>query len=392
MTDARRHRAIIVSPGPVEVPRELMRGLPQLHHRTKAFREISTETVELLKVLLRTSSPVYLLTSSGTGAMEAAVVNVTVPGSSVLVVSGGKFGRRWAEICDAYECRTDLVEFGCGSAIDVDSIVQRIDRDRPQFVAVTHVESSTGLLFPLREFTGRLGAHRPVVIVDAISSLGAEDFDMDGWGIDVAVGASQKSLAAPAGTSFIAMGKNAVDVAGGRRRGMYYLDLKHFEVEEAAGYTPFTPAVQTVQIMHRSLLTMKALGFDEMVSRQRRASAAFLAAARHLSLASYSESPSSAVQVLAPQPAVGVDEILARLEREGFIAAGGQGELKGRVMRTGFLGLFGIRTLERLVSATAEALRASGCRVDVSSALECLRKYDVVSSPFEAVVGRILED
>jgi aspartate aminotransferase-like enzyme len=391
MTGARRNSAILVSPGPVMVPPELTENLPSLHHRSKAFEEISGATEGMLKALLRTSSPVYLLTSSGTGAMEAAVANVTVPGSGVLVVSGGKFGRRWAEVCNAYECGTALVEFGGGAAIDVDLVVEKIDRDRPEFVVLTHVESSTGLLFPLKEFAGRLRAHRPVVIVDAISSLGAEDLDMDGWGLDVVIGASQKSLAAPAGVGFIAMGKRAIDLAGGRK-GVYYFDLKRFSAGGAAGHTPFTPAIQTIQIMHRSLAMMSALGFDEMLSRHRRASIAFLAAAKHLSLSSYSENPSSAVQVLALQPKLRGDEILAQLEREGFIAAGGQGELKGRVARTGFLGFFAAGTLERLVSALGKVLQGSGCRVDVSSALGCIGEYGVASSAFTAEGERLFED
>jgi len=380
MRDPCTRDTVMVSPGPVHVAPQAWETLPPLHHRSVDFREIVRETVRLIQGLLRTSSPVYLLTASGTGAMEASIANVTVPGSRVLVVSGGKFGRRWAELCEAYGCRTDCLHVEGGRKIDVDAIVERVNRERPEFVALTHVESSTGLLFPVQELSARLTGTRPILIVDAISSLGAEEFDMDAWEIDVVAGASQKALAAPAGVSFVGMGKRALDLVGRRRGGTYYFDLKRAGAAGESGDTPFTPAIQTIQIIHRSLIGMNTLGFAEVRSRHRRASDAYLAAAKHLSLASYSQNPSSAVQALVlPRECRGT-EVLARLCSGGFIAAGGQDDLEGRIIRTGFLGLFDVRTLERLVSALGKALQESGCSVDIPSAKECASAYNVDSS------------
>jgi aspartate aminotransferase-like enzyme len=366
---------VIVSPGPVHVSPEAWKDLQALHHRSGEFRNIVRECQSALQELLHTSSPVYLLTSSGTGAMEAAVANVTVPGSRALVVSGGKFGRRWAEIFDAYECRTSVLGFEGGAAIDVDAVAERIRSERPEFVALTHVESSTGLLFPLRELAGRLrGDDRPILVVDAISSLGAEDCLMEEWGIDVAIGASQKSLAAPPGVSFAAVGKRALGLVGRRPRGVYYFDFNRARLAAAGGDTPFTPAIGTIQIMHRSLRSMRALGFEKMIARHRTASDAFLRAANHLSLEFFAKNPSSAVQVLALPVECPGERVLACLAREGFVAADGQDELKGRVLRTGFLGLHGSKTLERLVSALGKALLECGAAVDVDSAVARIRE------------------
>jgi aspartate aminotransferase-like enzyme len=366
---------VVVSPGPVHVAPEAYRDIRPLHHRSPEFRNIVLECENSLRELLRTSSPVYLLTASGTGAMEAAALNVTAPGSRVLVVSGGKFGRRWAEIFDAYECRTSVMSFAPGAAVDVEAVVERIERERPELVAVTHVESSTGLLFPLRELAGRLPASgRPLLVVDAISSLGAEDVHMDEWGIDVAVGASQKSLAAPPGVSFTALGKRALGLVGRRSRGSYYFDLTRASLGAAAGDTPFTPATATIQIMHRSLMGMRALGFETMIARHGTASRTFLTAAAHLSLAPFPRIPSAGVQVLALPKGCPADRVLARLAGEGFVAAGGQDDLKGRVVRTGFLGLYGSGTLERLVSALAAALKECGVPVDETSARDAVRE------------------
>ena len=364
MEEKRRHPPVIVSPGPVHVFAESREALPPLHHRSDDFRRIVKETEGMLRTLLGTSSPVYLLTSSGTGAMEAAIANVTVPGSRVLVVSGGKFGRRWAEICDAYECRTALMETGSGKAVDVDSVAERIDRDRPEYIAVTHVESSTGLLFPLRELAARLGRERRPILID-----------MDAWGIDVVVGASQKSLAAPAGASFIGVAGRAPALVGRREKGVYYFDLGRFEAARDAGDTPFTPAIETIQIMHRSLGRMSEIGFGSVRSRHEKAARAFLAAAAHLSLRSFPGSPSSAVQVLETPPGCRADAILDSLAREGFIAAPGQDELKGRVIRIGFLGVLGLSILDRLVSALGAAAAECGCSVDIRAARERMREY-----------------
>ncbi len=372
------HDTVLVSPGPVHVAPEAWQGLQALHHRSGEFRNIVRECESALQELLHTSSPVYLLTSSGTGAMEAAALNVTIPGSRVLVVSGGKFGRRWVEIFDSYECRTSVLGFENGAGIDVDSVAARIDRERPEFVAVTHVESSTGLLFPLRELGRRLrGDDRPVLVVDAISSLGAEDFRMDEWGLDVVIGASQKSLASPPGVSFAALGKRALGLVGRRRKGAYYFDLDRARLAAAGGDTPFTPATGTIQIMHRSLRSMRALGFENMISRHRTASGAFLRAAQRLSLESLAKNPSSAVQVLTLPAGCHGERVLDRLAREGFIAADGQDDLKGKVLRTGFLGLHGSKTLERLVSALALGMGECGIAVDVDSAVRRMRETDL---------------
>jgi aspartate aminotransferase-like enzyme len=369
---AHRKARILVSPGPVEV-KVLDRAIPSLHHRSDVFRGIVRETESMLRELLGTASPVYLMTASGTGAMEAAIVNATGEGERGLVVSGGKFADRWTELCLAYRRAPGVVRFPEGEAIDLDRVAERVRESRPRFVALTHVESSTGLLLQLRELLGRLPAERPLVIVDAISSLGVEDLDMDAWGIDVVVGGAQKAFAAPAGVSFVAMGERARMRMRKARAGAYYFDLDRYEAGREAGDLPFTPALQTIQIMHGSLSKMKALGFDAVRARHREASAAFLEAARHLSLECFPRAPSAAVQVLAPPKGCSADDVLASLERDGFVAAGGQGPLKGRVLRTGFLGLFATETLAGLVESLGRAVRARGGSVDPGKARDGIR-------------------
>jgi len=368
---------VILSPGPVHVPAELLSELPPLHHRSHEFRAIMTETELMLQEFLGTVSPVYLLTASGTGAMEAAVANTAGAGRRALVVSGGKFGDRWAELFQTYECRTDIMRFPEGASANIDAVLDRVERTRPELLALTHVESSTGLLFPLQELACSLPAERPIVIVDAISSFGVESLETDRWGIDVVVGASQKALMAPPGVSFISMSKRAFGRAAAERRRLYYFDMSRYEAGRERGDAPFTPAIQSIQIVHRSLSRFKKLGFQSVMERHRKASSALLSAAQHLSLVSFSEVPSSSVQVLViPERCRGMD-LQAELEKVGLIVAGGQGALRGKVIRTGFLGIFGTDVLMRFVGHLARILKREGCRVDVTAAQDAVRTgYD----------------
>ncbi len=367
-------RPILVSPGPVDVPGDASSSIAQLHHRSLEFEIIVEESAGMVREALGTSHPVHFIAASGTGAMEAAVANATAPGARLLVVSCGKFGDRWAEIAAAYDCDVSTMRLSEGSSVDVEAVVDRVRSERPRYLALTHVESSTGLLFPLRELARLLGEDRPVVIVDAVSSFIAEEMPMDEWGIDVVVGASQKALAAPAGVSFVAMGARAR--AGASRRGLYYFDLERYGSGAGKSATPFTPAVQTMQIAHRTLSEMRRLGFDAVRSRHERSSRAFLSACGALGLASFPDSPSSAVQALRLPGGISSETILGSLARRGFIAAGGQGKLRGSIIRTGFLGLHGASTLIRLVGALGESLRAAGIEADLPGAEKRMREYD----------------
>ena len=365
-------RPVIVSPGPVDVSPEALRDLPPLHHRSAAFERVVAESAAAVREALGTKHPVYFLTASGTGAMEAAVANATAPGERLLVLSCGKFGDRWAEIGSAFECDVSVLRAPDGTAVDLEAAVERIRADRPHGVAVTHVESSTGSLFPLKELAARLGPERPTVIVDAVSSFAAEELAMDAWGIDVVAGASQKALGAPAGASFVCMGKDAIRPA---RRGLYYFDLRRYVSGTGESATPFTPAVGTMQAIHCSLIAMRRAGFDAVRSRHGRASEAFLSACGSLGLSVFPDEPSAAVQALRLPKEVRGEDLLDALSRRGFIAAGGQGALRGRVVRTGFLGLHDGATLLRLVRALGEGLREAGIAGDPALAEEKMRAY-----------------
>lgn len=372
-----RDAPIMLSPGPVTVSPSAWTSIRPLHHRSDEFRRIVLDTERLIRELLETSSPVYTVTASGTGAMEFAVANLTGPGARVLAVSGGKFGDRWSEICRAYGCRVDRYTFPPGERIDVSRVVERIERDRPEILTVTHVESSTGLRLPLDVLSDALTEPRPLVVVDAIASLGVESLPMDRWGLDAVVAASQKAFAAPPGVGFVALSPRATaraQTVDGEKR--YYLSLERYEAGRRNGDTPFTPAIHTVQIMHRSLRRMREIGWEGVRNRHRDASRAYIAAARHIGLKSFSAEPSDSVQAFVIPESYRDSDLVSKLaEREGIIVAGGQGPLRGTVLRTGFLGLHRGETLQRAVEGTGRVLADGGCVVDAAAAREALDAY-----------------
>lgn len=390
--DARRARrparriaigpAVLVSPGPVDVSDAALVGLPHLHHRSAAFRAVLDESSAWLREMLGTARAIAFFAASGTGGMEAIVANATRPGDRVLVVSGGRFGDRWAEIARAYGRGVSVMRIADGAAFPLDEAIERARRERPDAVALTHVESSTGSLAPVREITRALGRDGPIVIVDAISSAGAEEIRMDEWGIDALVGASQKALGAPAGACFVALSEQAAERAP--REGFYYFDLARYADPSGRSAAPFTPAIRTMQILHRSLSIMRKTGFDAVRERHRRAAEAFTAACEALGLRPFAENPSSAVQVLLLPKGCGSDALLGGLERRGFVAAGGQGGLAGKVVRTGFLGIHDARTLAALVAALGEALEGPGCAPDGREAARRIARFSERRPLFDA--------
>ena len=373
-----REGRIVLSPGPVHVSPSQWEGLRHLHHRSDEFRTIVRETEGMIQELIGTDSPVYSISASGTGGMEFAATNMTSPGYTVLVVSGGKFGDRWAELCGAYGCRVNHVQLPPGVAIDVGNIVERVRAYGPDILALTHVESSTGLRAPIEELIGALPEPRPVIMLDAIASVGAESLSMDAWGIDAVVAASQKAFAAPPGASFVVLSPRAQKLTQiVNRRHLYYFSLRRYEKGRQKGDTPFTPAIHTMQIMHRSLRRIQEIGWERVRERHRRASRAFIEAAAHLSLKSLPENPSDAVQVFKIPDGYGPADLVGELaEREGLIVAGGQGQLAGKVVRTGFLGLHGGKTLERAIDSIARVVAQGGCVVDAGAAR---RAMEVIS-------------
>jgi aspartate aminotransferase-like enzyme len=346
---------ILLTPGPVHIDPRRFATLPEMHHRTGPFREIVMDTVRMLGELCGSEESALLLAASGTGAMEAVVANIARPGAKVLVVEGGKFGRRWGEIAKAFGCKVDILSFRMGERVDPGRIAERVKSFSPGLITLTHVESSTGLRLDIEGIVSALPDRSALIALDAIASAGSERIMMDEWGIDILAGAGQKALAAPPGISFVIAGPRAVEAASANPRPRFYFALKRYRDGIKAGDTPFTPAVHSVQVMHGSLDNIREKGIEAVMARHEASSAALLGAAEVLGMRSFPEVPSRSVQAFLPPQAVSCEELIRSMEeRHGIILAGGQDEMAGKIVRTGFPGIYSGKVLERLMAGLAE--------------------------------------
>jgi aspartate aminotransferase-like enzyme len=366
---------LLLTPGPVQIQSGMWGSLEHLHHRTERFREIISESSEMLGVLAGTSRDAFFLTASGSGAMESAICNLTMPGDRVMTVSGGKFGDRWTELALAFGCDVDSLRFDPGKRIDISSLLDRVSRERPAVMTLVHVESSTGLLLELRELLETMPEPRPLIVLDAVASLGSEEIRMDEWGIDLLVSAGQKALAAPPGISLVIASERAAEVYRKNSNRKYYFSYRRYEDGMSTMDTPFTPAVQSMQIMHNSLMKMKKDGVEAVRERHTSFAKTFLRAASLLGLECFPEVPSSSVQALRMPAGVVADDLLSYLVGEkGLRLTGGQGDLNGKIIRTGFLGVHCAGVTSSLVEGLAAALKVQGFEKEPGKALEEINK------------------
>src|SRR5580765_5606896 len=239
-------RPRLFTPGPVEIPIRILRAMSQVppHHRTEVFRATYTKVSKDLQWLHQTEGEVLLLGASGTGAMEAAVVNLMAPGEKALAIAGGKFGERWASILKAYGLAADVVDVAWGSAVDPREVAQRLDAD-PSIAKVfaTHSETSTGALHDVRELARACRLRSRTLVVDAITSLAVHPLPQDDWGVDVVVCGSQKGLMIPPGLASVSLAPWASSLIEGERPPRFYFDLRKARKSAPLGETSFTAPV-----------------------------------------------------------------------------------------------------------------------------------------------------
>lgn len=336
----------LLTPGPTPLPPEICEALskPIIHHRTPGFQAILKEVSENLKSVFQTKQDVFILTSSGTGAMEAAVVNLLSWGDKALVVQGGKFGERWTELCEAYGIKPIVINVEWGQALDPQVLKEYLDRD-PAIKAVfaTLCETSTGVAFDIKGFGQIMKDTQAVLVVDAISGLGAVDFQMDAWSVDVVVSGSQKGLMLPPGLSFISASKKAWRLVEESKCPKYYFDLKAAKKAYDKTDTPFTPAIGLVIALNEALKMIRAEGLENIFEHHKRMAQAVRAAVKALGLELYAPQAGSDAVTSVNVPA-GIDgEKLVKIMRDdyGVAFAGGQGAGKGKIFRIAHMGYIG---------------------------------------------------
>ena len=337
-------KSYLLTPGPTPIPPQVAEAeaKPIIHHRTPQFQAVLKEVSEGLKYVFQTANDVFILASSGTGAMEAAVVNLLSPGDTAITVQGGKFGERWTEICKSYGINAEIIDVEWGKAVSPDEIKNRIKNSKAGIKAVftTLCETSTGVVNDIAAIGKVVNDTDAVLAVDAISGLGAIDLKTDAWFCDVVVSGSQKGLMLPPGLGFISVSPKAWKLMETSKSPKYYFDLKTAKKALAQTDTPFTPAITLIIALSESLRMMKQDGLENVILRHKKMANAARAAIKALGLELFAPLSSSDV-VTAVKVPQGIDgEKLVKTMRDtyGVTIAGGQSELKGKVFRIAHMG------------------------------------------------------
>ena len=353
---------ILLTPGPTPLPPEVRQSQaePIIHHRTPEFQEIFKEVCEGLKVIFQTAGDCFVLTSSGTGAMEAAVVNLASKGDTVLTVQGGKFGERWAEIAKAYGINAEVIDVEWGKAVDHREIEKRL-KANPKIKAVfaTLCETSTGVTTDIQAIGKITKGSQAALVVDAISGLGAIDMKTDAWGVDICVCGSQKGLMLPPGLAFMSVSKKAWGIIDGNKTAAYYFNLKAAKKALDKFDTAFTPAITLVIALKEALKIMRKDGLENIFARHRRLAVATRAAMKALGLELLSSDAASdaVTAVKVPQGLDGAKLVKTMRDQYGVTIAGGQAQLKGKIFRIAHMGFIkesdiitGVSYLEKVLT------------------------------------------
>jgi len=340
-------KRFLITPGPTPVPPEvLLAGAePIVHHRAPRFVEIFNECVAGLQYVYQTANDVVIFAASGTGAMEAAVVNVVNPGDKVIVASVGNFGERWVKLATKWGAEVVALEFEWGTKADPAAIAAALaENPDAKAVYVQFSETSTGVVNDIQAIGEICAATPAILVVDAISGLGATDLPTDAWKVDVCVAGSQKALMIPPGLAMVAVSEKAWKVVEQCATPRFYFDWVSARAKAKDGQTPFTPAVSLFVMLNKAIEMIRDEGLATVFERHRVLSCGCKEGVKALGLELFGPDDPQANSVTAVKVPAGVDGgkigKLAR-DRYGVWLAGGQGRLKGQIFRFGHCGYFG---------------------------------------------------
>jgi aspartate aminotransferase-like enzyme len=368
----------LMTPGPTPIPAAVEAAMaePVVYHRGPEFKEILGRVLPGLSEVFRTARPVVLLTASGTAAMESAVANLCSPGDRVLVVVAGNFGERFAKIAASYGCDVVELSYEWGETPDPADVASALAEREARAVLCTHCETSTGVVADVRAIAEHARSAGVLCVVDAISSLGAVPLETDAWGIDVVVSGSQKALMTPPGLSFATPSAAALEAARRATSPRFYLDWERALSSQEELLNPFTPAVSLVRGLDAALELLLADGLEAAWERSRRLGAAARAGVKAMGLELFSPDEDRSAVVTAIRAPDGVDGaaiVRSMRERSGVTAAGGQGRLRGKVVRIGHVGYVGIDDVAAALAALELALAEAGAGVERGVAADSAR-------------------
>jgi aspartate aminotransferase-like enzyme len=364
----------LMTPGPTQIPPQvLLAGAqPIIHHRTKAYSEIFAAVLEDLKYIFQTGNDILCFSSSGTGGMESAVVNLLSPGDTVLIASCGKFGERWRDLAEVYGLDFDYLEYEWGTPVPPEDIGKAVSEKDYQAVFVTHSETSTGVVNDMQAIGQAVADSQAVLVADSISGMGSAELKTDEWQVDVVVAGSQKALMCPPGLAFVSVSEKAWAMAETSSLPKYYFDWSKARkgLQAADPTTAFTPAVSLMISLGEALRIIRAEGLDELFARHRLLGKACREAVKALGLELFSPDEDACSSVTAVRLPEGVnDGEFRRLTRDkyGVQLAGGQGHIKGKMFRIGHCGYYNYSDIVVAIAAIEMALRELGCACEAGA-------------------------
>ena len=376
-----KDKTFLMIPGPTPVPESVMMEIAKhpIGHRSSEFSSILKEVYENLKYVFQTKNDVFMFTSSGTGAMCAALENLVNEGDHVLCLSLGNFGNRWAKIAESRGAIVEKIEVEAGEVIDPEVLKKRLAEDtekKIKIVTLTHSETSTGAANDVKTLCSIIREHGAISVVDGVTSVCAMPCKPDEWGIDVLVSGSQKGFMIPPGLAFLTASERAWKVYEQCKHPSFYFDWAAHKKAVEGDTTPFTPAVNLIVGLNQALKMIKEEGIDNMNARHRRHAMALRKAIRAINLellVKDDNNASYAITSILPPEGISVPDIRSTMKKDfDIVVANGQNKLKDKIFRMGTLGFVCDRDLIAAVGALEATLVKLGHKFEVGKGVQTI--------------------
>jgi aspartate aminotransferase-like enzyme len=370
----------LFTPGPTQLLPQVQTAMaqPLLHHRTDEFRRIFKEVLDGLRYLYNTEGDVLLFASSGTGAMEGAVVNLLSQGDQALIVTAGKFGERWAQLCKAYCVNAQVLSIPYGQSVDPRQVATSLEsHPETRAVFVQYTESSTGARHDIRALGEIVHQHaKTALVVDAITGLGVMEMPVDQWHLDIVVGGSQKALMIPPGLAFAAVSPKAWSLIETARSSKFYFDFQKERKNNAKGESSYTPAITLIVALREALRYIRELGRENLIQNAALLAKATRAAAGALGLKLFApDSPSDALTAICAPGGIDSGTLIKEFKKNfGAVVANGQGEMKGKIFRIAHLGYYDFTDTLAIIACLEIILKKLNVAVELGSGVKAAQE------------------
>jgi aspartate aminotransferase-like enzyme len=361
-----------------------------IHHRTEEFRSVYKSALADLKEVYGTQNDVLCFAASGTGAMDASVSNLFSKGDKVVVCTAGKFGERWAEIAKAYGLDANVLKVEYGDVVTPDRIEAALKAEPgTKGVFLQASETSTGAEHDVKTIAGIVKKTDAIFVVDAITGLGTTPLDIDGWGLDVVIGGSQKAFMIPPGLAFMSVSAKAWKCAETASLPHYYFNLKKEKKSGDAGESSWTPATSLILALGEALKYIKKIGMANLIVNAQLLARATRDASQELGLELFAKRPGSSVTAVKAPAGMDSGAIVKGFkERFGAIIANGQGSMKGQIFRIAHLGYFDFADMFGIIAGLEIILRANGHKVELGKGVAAVeRVYEAAKAAPQSVAA-----